>query len=506
MSFGVTIDGFKRKRLQDIKAEFEGDYRAIFGDIRTDPESGFGQIIGVQSDQISLIWEAMEDVYFSQYPATADGSSLDNVLNLNGLSRLNSLPSLIDLVLSRVDETQEVTVSSAPEFQVLSNDEDLFKLTEDVILYDLRDAQSPGIEFEITGVYIEVAGEPTTYTLTLNGVEISHQSQPGDTLDEILTGINDEIVSAEITGVASELVPRVPIPVGVNTGTVTLYIRATGTSFTFGQYSGQATLTLYQSARFASLENAVENVIYAEPFGVVQTPRAGIQSDVSSFSDGIIGRGIETDADARLRRFESLQVIGGATVDAIRARLLQQVEGVFAATVLENDTLLPIPVNLPIPFDEFPPKSIWCIVDGGTDEDVAEKIFEVKSAGIQPFGDQGPFVVIDDQNIEHNIMFSRSTNVSIYVIIEITLNPEETAPSNVTQVVRDNVVDYINSLGISDDVIFQKLFTPVYAAGGISQVDMEIGTSPSPSSQSNIPIDFNEKARTDDVKVLVSIA
>jgi hypothetical protein len=506
MIYGVTPDGFVIKRLQDIKNELEGDYRSIFGEIRTDPQSGFGQLIGTQADELSLIWEALQDTYYSQYPSTADGSSLDNVLSLNGLTRLASQPSEIDLVLFRIDESQDTTVSTVPEFQIVSNDDDIFRLQRDVILYDLRRADLPGNEFDIYGVYIEIAGGPATYRLTLNGVSIAYTSQTGEGLDSILQNILDEIIDSNIPGIVASLVPRIPTPVGTLTGTQTLYVRSSDVTFLFGDYSGPATLTLYQSAKFESVENAVENVIYAEPFGDVQTPRSNINSSVSSFSDGVVGRGIETDAEARLRRAESLQVLGGATVDAIRSQILQTVDGVLAATVLENDTQSPIPTNLPSPFDEFPPKSIWCIVDGGEEQDIAQKIFDTKSAGIESFGELGPFVIVDDQGVSHNMRFSRSANISIYVEATLTLNSEETTPDNLIETVQDNIVDYINSLSINDDVIYQKIFTPIYAAGGISEVELFIAKTPTPTGTVNIPIEFNEKARTDNAKVSVSIA
>ena len=505
MSYGVTPDGFSRKTLQDIKDELEGSYKATFGDIRVDPQSGFGQLIGIQADEFSLLWEAMEEVYFSQYPATAESASLDNVLNLNGLERLSAEPSLVDIVLTRTDESQDVSITSLPEFQVLSNDDTLFRLISDAVLYDLRVAETIGNSFDVSGVYVEVASETGTYSMTLNGAAVSYTSILGDTLDDILEGLLLSINTAEIDGVSASLVPRTPTPVGAETGTKTLYVRATSDSFNFGEYSGPSTLTLYQSLRFESIENAVDDIIQSELYGIVQTPRAGIQSQVSVFSDGQIGRDVETDADARLRRYESLQVLGGATVDAIRSRIIQQVEGVFATTVLENDTLTPIAVNLPAPFDFFPPKSIWCIVDGGEDEEVAQKIFDTKSAGIEPFGDIGPFDIVDEQGIGHDVWFSRSSNISIYVDIELTLNPEEDAPNDVIDLVRSNVSDYINNLSISEDVIYQKLFTPIYIAGGISEVNLKISKTSPAVGTVNLPIEFNEKARTDDAKILVSI-
>ncbi len=72
--FGLTIDGFNRKRLADIKAEKEAAFKLVFGDnINLNPQSNFGQIIGIESESESLVWELAEFTYNAFYPSTAQG-------------------------------------------------------------------------------------------------------------------------------------------------------------------------------------------------------------------------------------------------------------------------------------------------------------------------------------------------------------------------------------------------------------------------------------------------
>ncbi len=85
--YGITDAGFKAKRLIDVKNDLEKAFIGEFGEINLDPQSVTGQIIGVLSKVIADIWENLEDVYFSQYPNSASGISLDNVVQLNAIQR-----------------------------------------------------------------------------------------------------------------------------------------------------------------------------------------------------------------------------------------------------------------------------------------------------------------------------------------------------------------------------------------------------------------------------------
>lgn len=88
MSFGLTADGFKIKRLDDILAEIRQRFRDEFGDaIDLSDASPMGQVIAIMAERESLVWELAQDVYNSQYPITSEGKQLDNVVSITGTTR-----------------------------------------------------------------------------------------------------------------------------------------------------------------------------------------------------------------------------------------------------------------------------------------------------------------------------------------------------------------------------------------------------------------------------------
>jgi len=88
MSYGLTVDGFTKKRLIDIKTEIETDLKTAFGsNISLIPQSVFGQLVGIFAERESVMWDLAENVYFSQYPSTATGAALSNVVQYNGITR-----------------------------------------------------------------------------------------------------------------------------------------------------------------------------------------------------------------------------------------------------------------------------------------------------------------------------------------------------------------------------------------------------------------------------------
>jgi len=53
MAFGVTSEGFKAKRLADIKTELETSFQNVFGNnINLDARGPFGQIIGIMAENL----------------------------------------------------------------------------------------------------------------------------------------------------------------------------------------------------------------------------------------------------------------------------------------------------------------------------------------------------------------------------------------------------------------------------------------------------------------------
>lgn len=85
---GLTSTGFERKRLADILAAIETAEKIIFGDnIDLDPDGPFGQLNGIISEAIGDAWEGQEEIYDAFIPSSSSGTSLSNLVQLNGITR-----------------------------------------------------------------------------------------------------------------------------------------------------------------------------------------------------------------------------------------------------------------------------------------------------------------------------------------------------------------------------------------------------------------------------------
>lgn len=96
MTFGLTPSGFNRKRLVDIVTDIETALKLVFGEnIDLNAESGFGQFVGIMSEEIANEWESQENIYNSEYPSTSQENQLSNVVMFNGLERQDAIYSTL---------------------------------------------------------------------------------------------------------------------------------------------------------------------------------------------------------------------------------------------------------------------------------------------------------------------------------------------------------------------------------------------------------------------------
>ena len=92
MSFGVTSAGFQLMRLQDILSAFTATYIGIYGNPRLgpdgnlDPLSVIGQRVYQEANMLAQAWEGLQLAYNSAFPSLTDVGSLDNVMDLAGLT------------------------------------------------------------------------------------------------------------------------------------------------------------------------------------------------------------------------------------------------------------------------------------------------------------------------------------------------------------------------------------------------------------------------------------
>ena len=225
----------------------------------------------------------------------------------------------------------------------------------------------------------------------------------------------------------------------------------------------------------------------------IYTPISGLQG-VHNPKATTGGRERETDAELRDRYFNGgLSNRGSSTTPSIRSALLEEVEGVRSALVIEHHGYFNT------------------IVLGGEPEDIARKIFERKAGGIQAVGNT-IVGVLDSQGITHEIGFDYANEKSIYVHLEIKTN--EQFPIDGLNMVKLEVIKYI---GGSDDngnlykglsngqtVIQGRIESAVFRIDGIEDVTATISTDNINFSSDNITTDQSEVAQTSFDKVAIT--
>lgn len=375
--FGISPEGFKRKRLDQLLEELNAEVKSIFGDnFNVSPESPDGQVNGTISESNANLWEIAEESYNAFNPSAATGVALSNLVQLNGITRLPATSSRAQLTLTGTAGTVIPTGS-------------------------LISTSDTGDQFS------------TEVDVTLDGA-----------------GNGTVFASAVITG-----------PTEALAGTI----------------------------------NSID------------TPITG-WSSATNLANADVGTNEETDVELRARREQSVARDAQAIIDAIFAAVAN-VPGVTQTVVLENDTNA-------VDGNGLPPHSFQVIVVGGADEDIANAIWLKKPAGILSFGSTTTQIV-DSQGIPHDISFSRPTTVDIYVEVDLTTFPEY--PANGDDLIKQAIVDYANGdliagrgFSLADDVIYTRLYTPINSVQGHEIDALRIGTSPSPTGTSNIPIAATE--------------
>jgi hypothetical protein len=95
-AYGLTLNGFRRKRLEDIREDLRGGMRAAFGeDLDLEPRSAFSKLIDPFAAQLDLAWQAAEGVSKSNDAQAAVGKSLENLFYPYIGGRLVATPSTV---------------------------------------------------------------------------------------------------------------------------------------------------------------------------------------------------------------------------------------------------------------------------------------------------------------------------------------------------------------------------------------------------------------------------
>lgn len=123
-----------------------------------------------------------------------------------------------------------------------------------------------------------------------------------------------------------------------------------------------------------------------------------------------VGTPEETDTALRIRRQNSVALPSRGYLDGLLGALLN-VDGVTQAIVRENDTNATV--------DGIPAHSIWCIVLGGTNADVADAIYRKRNAGCGMKGATSVTITQVD-GTPFSVEFDRPTNQNLWISFNAT--------------------------------------------------------------------------------------
>jgi len=229
------------------------------------------------------------------------------------------------------------------------------------------------------------------------------------------------------------------------------------------QYKLEKSIVIGTNGEATGIAKSIDKAFWIIPPGSViniLTPVYGVDS-VTNDEAGIPGREIETDLALRMRRQASLAAVSTAMVDSVASRILE-INDVVSASVYENKENTTSPNGIP-------PHSIYCVVVGGDDDDVAEAIMHSKSLGCGLYGDTS-VEWYDTQGMSHTVKFQRPTYIDIYLTVSVvTPNFNQ----GVIDDAREKIMQYISdlqngtddctlgALGVGDDV-YASTFYPAF--------------------------------------------
>lgn len=227
----------------------------------------------------------------------------------------------------------------------------------------------------------------------------------------------------------------------------------------------------------------------------INTPQKGWIS-VTNDVPATVGAAVETDEQLRQRQSLSVAIPGQNMLNSTIAGIASIV-GVTRYKIYDNDTNI-------TDDNGIPSHSIAAVVEGGSNEDIAEQIYLRKGPGGGTYG--SVFVnYTNADGLPNTVRFSRPTYVNINANIRIKANTGYT--TSVTDNIKNSVKNYITSLDIGYDVTIMGILTAVtsvvknLAVPEFSVQTITLNRDDQPAASNDIDIAFNEVAAVGKITV-----
>jgi uncharacterized phage protein gp47/JayE len=253
--------------------------------------------------------------------------------------------------------------------------------------------------------------------------------------------------------------------------------------------------------------------------GRIVTPVSG-WDDAYNAVDAVPGRERETDAELRQRRRESLQIVGAASMPAIRGRLEEDVDDVVAARIVDNPTGdqtvtqsgEPAPPHgvvayvYPDPNDPDAPNIEASTADYRTA--IAQMLARTTAAGVQTGVDStvDPSIEVETVTLSDGYDKDFRWYWVESTLIDVEVSSIETergySQSDLEDDIKDAIEAFFDGLDIGDDVDQLPALGELSTVEGLTKADVRFATAGNPLDETSVTIAFNSYAALNSTTVV----
>lgn len=469
MEYGVTVNGFVRKRLPEIREDiFKSLEQKLGSSVSRQPNSMIGVLVGVYAAELDRMWQLLERDYYDRSPISAGEGSLDNTLAYTNVQRKKAQASYLYAVCygrsgmvlpanCQIKDTSGYKWNIIEESTITLND--CVHVTLDVATP--VDGKVYSVQFDNDAVIKYTA--KTGDTALVVAVALASQSVPkwqGNVVNgKLVFERTDRRYGAVVVPNESFTVTQVGSPIR------------------------------FDCEEYGAIEPLLNSVTY------INTNYDGWFS-VSNESETYVGRDYETASEVRQRYASAVFKNSVGMVESIKAALME-LQDVTSVTIYENRTDETV--------DGLKPHSFQAIVFGGDEEAIARTILNVAPLGIDTNGEICVRIE-DSEGAAQDVCFSRPHEVQIYVKVIIKEYNEEILPGDAIDKIKNIVFEQISKLSMGNDVIYQRLLGPIYSGvDGISYIECSVSKDGKTYKQENIPIGRGELAVTKLANITVAL-
>lgn len=443
MAYGVTSEGFVGKSQEVIREELNTAAKSSYGSsVGVTDDDFLGRLLAICAEREALIWEQMELVYHALDPDANSGEAQDSVCAISGVIREAAAPSTVTLTLTGTASTSVAANSQASLSTTLERFETLAVATLVAV------TAWAGATGYVVGDRVTNSGN--VYQCTTAGTSAGSGGPTGEDYDTLET---DNTAVWRFVGEGTAAVDAAAQ--SVNTGPI---------------------------------------VAAAGDIDTIETTVSG-WTGVRNLLDATLGTDEETAEALRLRREDELATPGTTPRDALRADLLQ-VNGVTTVKLFinENDTT---------DADGVPPHATEALIQGGTDQDIWNRLLASKSAGAKTYGTETG-TATDSEGNALPMAFSRPTEIDIYC--ELTLTYDATTyPTDGDDQIKAAIVAFGDAQSTGKDVTSSGVSAQAFGVTGVLDVSLAYINTASPAvAETTIAIGTRELAVFDTSRIVIN--